>query len=57
MGVVSEAEYEGNPILILKNSEEDKYPFRFGLKKARLMLEHVEDIKEFVKKHSEESEK
>ena len=54
MGVVSEAEYQGRPIIVLKNSEEDKYPFQFGLRKARLILEHIEDVKKFVEKYADE---
>jgi hypothetical protein len=51
MSVVSESEYKGNPMLVIKNSEEDKFPFQFGLKKAKLILENIESIKEFVAKH------
>ena len=56
MGLVAESEYQGRPIIVLKNNEEDKYPFQFGLKKARLILEHIEDIKKFVEKHSDDQE-
>ena len=38
MSVVSESEYKGNPMLVIKNSEEDKFPFQFGLKKAKLSI-------------------
>jgi hypothetical protein len=51
MSEVSESEYKGNPMLVIKSSPEDKFPFQFGLKKAKLILEHVEDIKQFVSKH------
>lgn len=51
MAIVEESEYKGNPMIVLKNSEEDKFPFQFGLKKAKLVLEHIEDIKKFVEKH------
>jgi len=51
MAIVEESEFKGNPMIVLKNSEEDKYPFQFGVKKAKLVLEHVEDIKKFVEKH------
>jgi hypothetical protein len=51
MSIVSESEYKGNPMIVLKNSEEDKFPFQFGLKKAKLVLENIEAIKEFVAKH------
>ena len=53
MAIVEEGEYKGNPMLILKNTEEDRYPFQFGLKKARLIVEHIEDVKKFVEKHSQ----
>lgn len=48
------SEYKGNPMLILKKNPEDKYPFQFGLGKARLILEHIEDIQEFVQSNSQE---
>ena len=51
MAIVEESEYKGNPMIVLKNSEEDRFPFQFGVKKAKLVLEHVEDIKKFVEKH------
>jgi hypothetical protein len=51
MSVVSESEYKGNPMIVIKNSEEDKFPFQFGLKKAKLILENIEEIKKFVTKY------
>jgi len=51
MSEVSESEYKGNPMLVIKSTPEDKFPFQFGLKKAKLVLAHVEDIKKFVEKH------
>ena len=51
MSIVSESEYKGNPMLVIKNSEEDKFPFQFGLKKAKLILENLEEIKKFVAKY------
>ena len=51
MSVVSESEFKGNAMLVLKNDEEDKYPFQFGVKKARLILEHFEAIRKFVDKN------
>jgi hypothetical protein len=38
-------------MLVIKNDEEDKYPFQFGLRKAKLILENVEEIKKFVEKN------
>ena len=42
-------EYNGNPVIILKRDENDRYPFRFGVKKAQLVLDNVDAIKKFVK--------
>jgi hypothetical protein len=50
MSIVSESEYKGNPMLVIKNNEEDKFPFQFGVKKAKLILENIENIKKFVEK-------
>ena len=41
-------EYKGHKILSLSRAEDDKYPFSFGVAKAKLVLEHIEDIKKFV---------
>lgn len=51
MSIVSESEFKGNPMIVIKIDEEDKYPFQFGVKKAKLILEHIEEIKNFVEKH------
>jgi len=51
MSIVSESEFKGNPMIVIKNDEEDKYPFQFGLKKAKLVLENIDEIKKFVEKH------
>lgn len=51
MSIVSESEFKGNPMIVIKNDEEDKFPFQFGLKKAKLILENIEDIKKFVEKN------
>jgi len=46
--MIERGEFKGRPILKLKRNEEDKYPFSFGISKARLVLENVEEIKKFV---------
>lgn len=51
--VVSYSEFKGNPLIELKRSEEDEYPFRFGVKKAQLIIEHLEEIKQFVEQNSD----
>jgi len=50
--IIEEKEYKGNPVLALKRNEDDRYPFTFGLPKARLILAAVEEIRAFVAKHS-----
>ncbi len=50
MAIVEESEYKGNPMLVLRRTQEDRYPFQFGLSKAKLMLESVEEIKAWVAK-------
>jgi len=46
--MVEKSEYKGKSIIILKRSDDDKYPFSFGVGKAKLILEHLDEIKEFV---------
>lgn len=48
----TESEFKGNPMLVLTQGPDDKFPFQFGLKKARLILENIEEIKKFVEKYS-----
>lgn len=50
--MIEKSEYKGKPIIILKRSEDDKYPFSFGVAKAKLILESIEEIKKFVEENS-----
>lgn len=50
--MVERSEFKGNPIIILKRDEYDKYPLSFGLSKAKLILENVDEIKSFVEENS-----
>jgi hypothetical protein len=52
--MVEISEYKGKPVIILRRSEDDKYPFSFGLTKARMILENLEEIKKFVDTNSKE---
>ena len=45
-------EYNGNPLIVLKRDENDQYPFRFGVKKAQLILDNIDGIKKFVKENT-----
>jgi hypothetical protein len=51
MSIVQESEFKGNPMLVIKIAEDDKFPFQFGVKKAKLILENIESIKTFVEKN------
>lgn len=52
MSEAKESEFKGNPLLVLSKGPEDRYPFSFGLTKAKLILDHIEDIKKFVANHA-----
>ncbi|MDD5566029.1 MAG: hypothetical protein PHG31_03990 [Candidatus Omnitrophica bacterium] len=49
--MVERSEFQGKPVIILRRNEQDRYPFSFGLSKARLILENIEEIKKFVKEN------
>jgi len=51
MTIVEESEYKGNQTIQLKVHEFDKYPFSFGVRKAKMILECIDDIKAFVDKY------
>ena len=51
MSIVSESEFKGNKMIVIKNTEDDQYPFQFGVKKAKMVLENIEAIKAFVAKY------
>ena len=50
--MVERSEFKGKPVLIMRRSEDDKYPFTFGMSKARLIIENLEEIKRFVEDNS-----
>lgn len=41
-------EYKGKEIITLKRDENDKFGFSFGKSKAKMILDNLEAIKEFV---------
>lgn len=49
------SEFKGNKVIILKRDANDKYPFSFGLSKAKLIMEHIGDIKKFVEDNADSS--
>ena len=52
--MVERSEYNGKPILVLRRSEDDKFPFSFGINKAKLIIENLEEIKKFVAENTQE---
>jgi len=46
--MVERSEFKGKPVMVIKRDENDKYPFSFGLTKAKLILDNLEEIKRFV---------
>jgi len=54
--VIERSEFKGKPVLIIKRDENDKYPFAFGLTKAKMILENLEEIKKFVAENNVDSE-
>ncbi len=49
-----EGDYKGHPILTLNPNS--RYPFSFGVSKAKLILEYLEEIKAFIAKHEDAKE-
>jgi hypothetical protein len=49
--LVSEQKFKGRPVLVLKRSADDKYPFSMGLGKCKLIIDNYEAIEEFVQRH------
>lgn len=54
--MIERGEYKGKPLIIIKRNEDDKYPFSFGISKAKLILENIEEIKKFVEENSKPGE-
>ena len=49
--LVEETEYKGRPTITIRFDENDRYPFSFGMGKAKKILGALEEIKAFVEKH------
>ncbi len=54
MAIIEESEFKGNKMIVIKNTEDDQYPFQFGVKKAKLVIENIEEIKKFVEKYDKQ---
>jgi hypothetical protein len=54
--MVERSEFKGKPVLIIKRDENDKYPFSFGMTKAKLILDNLDEIRRFVEDNDKASE-
>lgn len=54
MAIVTFDEYKNQPMIVISRSEEDRFPFTFGLGKARLIVECIDEIQQFVEDNEEE---
>ena len=51
-----ESSFKGHPILEMKAKAEDKYGLTIGMAKARLILDHLDEIRAFVAKHEKKED-
>jgi hypothetical protein len=48
---VTIGEYKGSPVISLPISPDGKFPFTFGLGKAKAILRYIDEIRKFVEEH------
>ena len=53
MSVVEISTYKDNPVISFKKDSADPYPFSFGYAKAKIIVENIEAIREFIKQCDE----
>jgi hypothetical protein len=53
---VTIGEYKGSPVITLPLSADGKFPFTFGLGKAKAILKYIDEIKKFVDEHDKKKE-
>jgi len=46
--MIKRSEYKDKPTLQLMKDENDRFPFSFGIAKARMILENLDAIRSFV---------
>ena len=44
-------EFKGHKVITLSRGDDEKYPFTFGVNKAKLILENFDEIKKFVEEN------
>ena len=53
---VTIGEYKGSPVITLPLSADGKFPFTFGLGKAKTILKYLGEIKKFVDEYDKKKE-
>ena len=53
MSEAKRSTFKSRPVLQLSQGPEDERPFTFGMKKAKLILEHINDIQAFVSENEQ----
>lgn len=56
MAIVKHSEYKGRPIISIARDDEDRFPFQFGLAKAKLVLDNLGAVRKFVEKYDSSEE-
>jgi hypothetical protein len=57
-----EEEFEGHPTMVIEGDfktqkgEDFTAKFKFGVTKAKLLMEHIPDVEAFIKKHTADKE-
>ena len=46
--MIKRGEFQGKAVISLMRTENDKFPFSFGVNKAKLILSNLEEIQKFV---------
>lgn len=54
MSMLKETEFKSMPLAAIYRDEQDRYPFQFGVRKAELILKHIDEIRAFVIKHGKQ---
>ena len=49
--------FKGNAMVVLKRDPEDKYPFQFGISKAKLVVDLAKNIEAWIKKMEPDANK
>ena len=49
---IKTGEFKGHATISLLKDETDEHPFTFGLTKAKLIIDNLDSIKEFIEKNA-----